>query len=231
MSAALTVLSSPAMRAGIVPFFCLLASLTGPQAALAASGCPAPKAMRFEVDHKIYRDVLGFTEGLEFHDHALYESTGSLGGGTRLLKMDSGGKVTELADYGQKYFGEGLTFLGGRAYQLTWQDHLVFVYDKDFKLIRTLKNPHDGWGMTNDGRYLIFGDGGDHLYFADPESFAIKGDVVVRMGNKTVDNVNELEYVDGKIYANIWMTRTIVRLDEKTGCVEAMARMDTLWDH
>jgi glutamine cyclotransferase len=207
--------------------FCLL----GAGGVLAAPSCPTPKTMRFEIDHKLYRNVLGFTEGLEFHDHALFESTGALGGGTRLMKMTPDGKVTVLNDYGQKYFGEGLTFLGDRAYQLTWQDHLVFVYDKDFKLIRTMKNPHDGWGMTNDGRYLIYGDGSDHLYFADPDSFAIKGDVIVKWGTKAIDNVNELEYVGGKIYANIWMTRSIVRLDEKTGCVEAAAEMDTLWDH
>jgi glutamine cyclotransferase len=219
------------MRTRFSPLFCLLLCLTATTDAWAAPDCPAPKAMRFEVSHKLYRNVLGFTEGLEFHDHALYESTGSLGGGTRLLKIGADGKVTLLTDYGQKYFGEGLTFLNGHAYQLTWQDHLVFVYDKDFKLIRTLKNPHDGWGMTNDGRYLIYGDGSDHLYFADPETFAIKGDVIVRMGARPIDNINELEYVDGKIYANIWMTRTIVRLDEKTGCVEATAQMDTLWEH
>lgn len=216
------------MRAGLS---ILLFVLAGAGSAVAAPACPAPKPMHFEVDHKLYRNVLGFTEGLEFHDHALYESTGALGGGTRLMRIGEDGKVTVLNDFGGKYFGEGLTFLGDRAYQLTWQDHLVFVYDKDFKVIRTMKNPHDGWGMTNDGHYLIFGDGSSHVYFADPENFAIKGDVVVREGPRTIDNINELEYVGGKIYANIWMTRTIVRFDEKSGCVEAAANMDTLWDH
>src|ERR1700753_3663651 len=104
----------------------LLFILAGTGSAFAAPACPAPKPMHFEVDHKLYRNVLGFTEGLEFHDHALYESTGALGGGTRLMRIGEDGKTVVLNDFGQKYFGEGLTFLGDRAYQLTWQDHLVF---------------------------------------------------------------------------------------------------------
>ena len=216
----------PAMR---TVFF--IACLIFAAPALAAPVCPAPRPMSFQFDHKIYRDVLGFTEGLEVHDHDLYESTGALGGGTRLMKINAQGHVTLLNDSGEKFFGEGLTFLGGRLFQLSWQDHLVFVYDENFKLIRTMKNPHEGWGMTNDGRYLIFGDGSSRLYFAEPDSFAIKGDLVVRMGDKTVNNLNELEYVDGKIFANIWMTRSIVRINAKTGCIDRTAQLDTLWDH
>jgi glutamine cyclotransferase len=210
---------------------CVLVFFAGAGGSLAAPACPAPKPMGFQIDHKVYRDVLGFTEGLEFHNHALYESTGALGGGTRLLRMTAEGHVSVLNDSKEKYFGEGLTFLGGKLFQLSWQDHLVFVYDENIKLLRSMRNPHEGWGMTNDGRYLIFGDGSDHLYFAEPDNFAIKGSVIVRMGDKAVDNINELEYLGGKIYANIWQTRTIVRLDEKTGCVEAIAQLDTLWDH
>jgi glutaminyl-peptide cyclotransferase len=209
----------------------LLFFMAGTGAGLAAPVCPAPKGMTFQLDHKIYRDVLGFTEGLEFHNHALYESTGALGGGTRLMQMTPQGHVTLLSDSGQKYFGEGLTFLDGNLFQLSWQDHLVFVYDESTRLIRTMHNPHEGWGLTNNGRYLIFGDGSDHIYFAQPADFAIKGSVIVRVGDKTVDNINELEYLGGKIYANIWQTRSIVRIDEKTGCVEALAQLDMLWDH
>ena len=112
---------------------------------------------------------------------------------------------------------------------MSWQDHQVFVYDQDTKLLRNMHNPHEGWGMTNDGRYLIFGDGSDQLYFAQPDDFAIKGSLTVRRGADTVSNINELEYVAGKIYANIWMTRSIVRIDAKTGCIEAEADMNPLW--
>jgi glutamine cyclotransferase len=92
-----------------------------------------------------------------------------------------------------------------------------------------MRNPRDGWGMTNDGRYLIFGDGGDKLFFAQPDDFAIKGSITVQRGADTVNNVNELEYVAGKIFANIWMTRNIVRIDARTGCIEAEADMSPLW--
>jgi glutaminyl-peptide cyclotransferase len=208
-----------------------LACLIFATPAFAAPVCPAPKPMTFRLDHKFYRDVLGFTEGLEVHNHDYYESTGALGGGTRLIRITPEGKAKVLNDSSDKYFGEGLTFLGDKLYQLSWQDHLVFVYDDNINLLRTMKNPHDGWGMTNDGHYLIFGDGGSRLYYADPETFAIKGSITVRNGERPVSNVNELEYVGGKIYANIWMTRSIIRLDAKTGCVEGVAQMDSLWDH
>ena len=87
------------------------------------------------------------------------------------------------------------------------------------------------WGMTNDGHFLIFGDGSDQLYFVAPEDFSIKSAITVRRGGDAVTNINELEYVEGKIYANIWLTRTIVRIDAKTGCVEAQADMSLLWNH
>jgi glutaminyl-peptide cyclotransferase len=205
--------------------------LGGTSAMAAPAVCAAPKAMTFQIDHRFNRDVKGFTEGLEVHNHDLYESTGALGGGTRLIRITPQGHATVLNNQGDKYFGEGLTFLGDRLYQLTWQDHLVFVYDKDFKLIRTMQNPHDGWGMTNDGHYLIYGDGSDHLYFVDPKDFAIKNSIQVRLGAQAVNNINELEDVGGKIYANIWMTKNIVRINARTGCIEAVAKLDTLWDH
>ncbi len=214
------------MRALLTAAFLIVAS-----AALAAPVCPAPKGMTFQFERKIHRDVTGFTEGLEVHGGDFYESTGALGGGSRLMRITPEGHVTLLNDSGEKYFGEGLTFLGERLYQLSWQDHEVFVYDQDVKLLRTMRNPHEGWGMTNDGRYLIFGDGSDQLYYAEPDDFAIKGSIRVRRGAEPVTNVNELEYVAGKIYANIWMTRSIVRIDAKTGCIEAEADMSPLWGH
>jgi glutamine cyclotransferase len=216
------------MRAGLMSLIALLAGAGG---ALAAPACPAPKPMHFQFERKIYRDVLGFTEGLEVHDHDIYESTGALGGGTRLLRITPQGHVTTLDDDGQSFFGEGLTFLAGRIYQLSWQDHKVFVYDLNGKLIRTMANPREGWGMTSDGKNLIFGDGSDQIFFTRPSDFAVTGHVTVYRGDTTVSNINELEYVDGKIYANIWMTRQIVRIDPRTGCIEAEAYMDPLWQH
>ena len=214
------------VRASLIAAFLLVAGN-----ALAAPVCPAPKMMTFQVEREIHRDVTGFTEGLEVHDGDFFESTGALGGGTRLMRIAPEGHVTVLNDAGQKYFGEGITFLNNRLYQLSWQDHKVFVYDKDFKLLRTLYNPRDGWGMTNDGHDLIFGDGSTQIYFVEPDNFTIKSAITVRRGADSVSNINELEYIDGKIYANIWMTRSIVRIDAKTGCIEAEADMTPLWSH
>ena len=214
------------VRASLIAAFLLVAGN-----ALAAPVCPAPKVMTFQVEREIHRDVTGFTEGLEVHDGDFFESTGALGGGTRLMRITPEGHVTVLNDAGQKYFGEGITFLNNRLYQLSWQDHKVFVYDQDFKLLRTMRNPRDGWGMTNNGHDLIFGDGSTQIYFVEPDNFTIKSAITVRRGADSVSNINELEYVDGKIYANIWMTHSIVRIDAKTGCIEAEADMTPLWSH
>lgn len=194
------------------------------------AACPAPKPMSFEVQKKITRSATGFTEGLEVHGSDLYESTGPIGGTTRLTRITPEGHVTVIHDEGHRYFGEGLTFLGGRVYQLSWQDRLVFVYDADFKLLGTMSNRQEGWGLTNDGHELIFSDGSARLFYADPAIFKITKAVTVWHGRHTVDQLNELEYVDGRIYANIWMTKTIVRINPQSGCIEAEADMRVLWD-
>jgi len=206
-------------------------------AALLAAGCeavsgacPAPVPMRFEVQSEIRRDVLGFTQGLEAHGGKLFESTGAIAGDTRLTTIDAGGHVTVLANFGRTFFGEGLTILDDQIFQLSWQEHAVFVYSLDGTPLRRMDNPRDGWGLTNDGTNLIFTDGGDRLYFADPETFAVLNEVPVRLGESPLSALNELENVSGKIYANIFTAWTVVRVDPATGCVEASADLSHLWD-
>ena len=187
--------------------------------------------MHFVVEDRFGRDVEAFTEGFEIHDHQIYESSGSMFGGSRLIRMTEKGRATLLASDGDSFFGEGLTILDDRIYQLTWKDHKVFVYDLAGKRERTMTNKdHEGWGLTNDGSHLIFDDGGASLYFADPRNFTILHSVPVRAGSRPVARLNELEYVDGKIYANIFLDRDIVRINPASGCVEAEARLDNLWD-
>jgi glutamine cyclotransferase len=198
-------------------------------APVAAQECATPHELAFEVEGKITRSQLGFTQGLEFRDGQLYESTGSYGGSTKLNLISLSGQVKTLVDRGASIFGEGLTLLRDEVFQLTWQDHMVFVYDRSGKTLRTLGNPRDGWGLANDGTNLIFSDGGPAIYFADPATFAISKSVKIRLkGAAELRGLNELEFVDGKLFGNIFMTDTIVRLDPATGCVDATADLAVL---
>jgi glutamine cyclotransferase len=195
-----------------------------------AQVCPEPGLMRFDVSSKIVRSRVGFTQGLEFRNGVLYESTGNVGGTTQLNTITLDGKVTTLADQGRKVFGEGLTILNDEVVQLTWQERQVFVYDLAGKLKRQMRNPHDGWGLSHDGTNLLFTDGGPSLYYADPKTFKIGKSVRIKAGKSDVAGVNELERVGGKLYGNVFTTRSIVRFDAGTGCIDAVADLSVLWE-
>jgi glutamine cyclotransferase len=208
---------------------CIVLAAATPVAARAQT-CPAPKPLAFHVESQIERDALGFTQGLEVHGDLLYESTGPIDGETGLNTIDRTGHVTPLAKFGKTFFGEGLTILGNEMFQLSWKDHKVFVYDLAGKRLREMPNAHDGWGLTNDGTSLIFTDGGDKLYFADPQAFKIRRSAPIRLGGTSIPNLNELELIDGKIYANVFMTPLIVRVIPETGCIDATADLSkVLW--
>jgi glutamine cyclotransferase len=192
--------------------------------------CREPATLRFNIVAKIKRSEVGFTQGLEVHDEGLYESTGRISGTTRLNLISLDGTVTRLADLGTTVFGEGLTILKDEVYQLTWQEHEVFVYDLAGNLKREMHNPRDGWGLTNDGTNLIFSDGGPSFYYADPRTFAIRKSVRVRTNRPgNVEGLNELELVGGKLFGNIFTTRSIVRLDPASGCIDGIADLSVLW--
>jgi glutamine cyclotransferase len=204
--------------------------VTGAPAPAYAQMCTEPALMRFEVSSKIVRDRVGFTQGLEYRDGLLYESTGSVGGTSQLNTITPDGKVTTRADHGRRVFGEGLTILNDEVVQLTWQERVVFAYDLNGKLKRQMRNPRDGWGLSNDGANLLFTDGGRELYYADAKTFRISKSVRIRAGKADVAGVNELEFVDGKLYGNIFTTRSIVRFDPQTGCIDAVADLGVLWE-
>src|SRR5262245_33162589 len=167
-----------------------------------AQTCPAPKTMTFEVQSQIRRDVLGFTQGLEVRGDKRFESTGMIAGDTRLTTIDpQSGKVTVLANFGRRFFGEGLTILNNQIFQLSWQEHLAFVYDLNGKLIRAMRNMHEGWGLTNDGTNLSFTDGGDQLYYVNPADIRILRQVPVRSGSMPRPELNDVDLVDGQLYA------------------------------
>ena len=203
----------------------------GPDTLNAQTTCREPVPLRFEVASKIERSELGFTQGLEVRDGKLYESTGRIEGTTRINVISFDGQVRTLTDLGTTVFGEGLTILNDQIYQLTWQDHQVFVYDLAAKRQRAMRNPREGWGLTNDGTSLIFSDGGPSFYYVDPQTFAVRRTVKVRSTRPgDIVGLNELELVRGRLYGNIFTTWSIVRIDPASGCIDGVADMRGLRD-
>jgi len=169
---------------------------------------------------KVYpHDTTSYTEGLEWRNNTLYESGGNKGS-SKLFQATLDGKTLKSIPLTKEYFGEGITMLNNKIYQLTWQEHKVFVYDAaTFKKINEFTWPYDGWGMTNDGKNIILGTGGSVLYFVDPENFKILNQISVTDNYGPVSMVNELEYVNNFIYANVYETDNIVKIDPQTGAV------------
>jgi len=179
--------------------------------------------LTYKVVNTYPHDTTAFTQGLEFYKGVLYEGTGE-NGESQLRKVDlKTGKVLQKVDLDEKYFGEGITIFRDKIYQLTWESHVVFQYDMDFKLLKQFHIPTEGWGMTHDSTYLIVSDGSSKLYFRDPNTMdSVK---VINVSNTVglVNNLNELEYINGFIYANIWQTDNIIKIDPATGNVVAEA--------
>lgn len=189
----------------------------------------APKVpqLNYSIENQYPHDITSFTEGLLFHDHKLYESTG---GADNLPQTKSlfgevdlkTGKILAKAELDKTvYFGEGIVFLNGKIYQLTYKNQIAFIYDsKSFKQIGTFNYANrEGWGMTTDGKYLIMSDGTSYLTYLDPTNYSVVKTLDVAENGYVVEKLNELEYIKGFIYANIWTTNTIVKIDPKTGDV------------
>ena len=170
-------------------------------------------------------DTSYFTEGLEFYNGYLLESTGNYGP-SKLVKMDlATGKIIQQVDIGEKYFGEGITVLNDTVYQLTWKEHVVNVYTaKDFKKIKELRLNPEGWGLTNDGKNLIASDGSNNLYFYEPQTFRLLRVQAVTENEVPAVNINELEYINGFVYANQWQYNYILKIDPANG--QVVAKMD-----
>jgi glutamine cyclotransferase len=176
----------------------------------------------YRYDHvKTYpHDPDAFTQGLIFRDGVLFESTGRNGRSTlRKVELESG-KVLQQVKVDARYFAEGLTDWKDRLIQLTWISNVGFVYDlTSFKQVRTFKYDGEGWGLTHDGRRLILSDGTATLRFLDPETLAVTGRITVRDRGRPIEDLNELEFVDGVVYANVWLTDRIAMIDPTTGAV------------
>lgn len=165
-------------------------------------------------------DPTSFTQGLLWHDGGFYESTGQYGE-SKLRRVEfPSGKVLKEIKLSPEFFGEGLSLAGGRLIQLTWKSHRGFVYDRStFRLLEEFSYDTEGWGLTFDGKNLIMSDGSSDLFYLDPTTFRPIKRIPVRMNGQPVLELNELEFIEGEIWANVWRTDLIVRIDPATGLV------------
>ena len=174
----------------------------------------------YTVVHTYPHDREAFTQGLQVLDGAFYEGTGLNGRSSiRKVKIDTG-EVLQKRDVPAEYFGEGITVRGNELYQLTWQSGVALVYDRaTFSPKRQFKYSGEGWGLTQDKTSLIMSDGSEFLRFLDPGTFAEKRRVRVTVGGAPLKSLNELEYVKGEVFANVWQTDYVARIDPATGNV------------
>ena len=180
------------------------------------------KEYELEVVAEYPHDTGSYTQGLFFHDGQMYESTG-LHGKSTFRKVDvETGEALEKLNFDKKYFVEGSVIWNGNLYILTWESRVAFIYDAEtLEYKSSWKYPREGWGITTDGKHLIASDGTANLYFMD-ENFAQKKKVLVTIDDRPVRFLNELEYIDGKIWANVYTADEIVIIDPKDGRVEGV---------
>ena len=178
-----------------------------------------PKAYRCQVEKTYPHDPTAFTQGLYYENGYLYEGTGKRGGSSlRKIELKSGDLISSLA-LPAEYFGEGITGFEDKIIQLTWTSRTGFIYDKEnFRLINKVRYPTEGWGLTTDGSRLIMSDGSATIYFLTP-NFNETGRIKVYDNKGPVQNLNELEYIDGKVYANVYQQDHIISFNPENGKV------------
>ncbi len=189
-----------------------------------------PKNFKFVIVKKYPHDPKAFTQGLAWDKGVVYEGTGKRGRSSlRRVDLETG-RVEKERAYPNYIFAEGITVFGNTIYQLTWKNKIVFLLNKnDFSLLKTWSFPRQGWGITHDGASLIVSDGSSTLYFLDPETLFEKRRVTVHDGSRKIEKLNELEFVKGKIYANVWPTNRIVIINPESGAVEGWVDLTRLF--
>lgn len=190
-----------------------------------------PRVLTYSIGPAYPHDTSSFTEGLLFYNGELYESTG-LEGQSKLIQVDlKTGKAKKLVNLDAKWFGEGISIIRDTVYQLTYQTKDVLVYAlKDLKKIdKQFKIGTEGWGMTTDGKELIASDGTSNLYYYRPTDFKLLRTQSVTEAGSLAYNLNELEYIDGFIYANQWQAPYILKIDPSSGAIVAKADLTDLW--
>lgn len=197
------------------------------------SGVQQQSSVPFRVQNFSYdvistypHDPAAFTQGLVYHQGVLYESTG-LNGQSSLRQVElETGKVMKRVNVPSAHFAEGLALFNNRLYQLTWQTQTTFVYDPDsFAQLRTFNYSGEGWGLTHNGQSLIMSNGSNQIRFLDPETFQVQRTISVTENDRAVSMLNELEFIKGEIYANIWLTDRIARIDPASGRVSGWVNL------
>jgi len=191
---------------------------------------PAPK-ISYQVIAQYPHDTGAYTQGLQLYNGKMYEGTGDYSASSIRISDYKTGKVEKNHNMGSdKIFGEGINIFKGLIYQLTWQSNIVYVYQLNNieKPIKTLTWPYEGWGITNNGKDLIISDGSANLYFVNPENFKVLNTIAVTESGKPVDNLNELEYINGFIFANVYQSSDIVKIDPESGQVKGRMTFDNL---
>ena len=195
----------------------ILGAATGQAAADSPTSVDLPR-YTYEVIHTFPHDPAAFTQGLVYLNGALYETTG-LNGRSSLRKVAlESGQVLQKADLSPDFFGEGMTILGDRIFQITWKNQKGFVYDlATFAVQKEFTYAGEGWGLTTDGKALIMSDGTNQIRFIDPDTFQVLRTINVLYRGQPLTDLNELEYIKGEIFANVWRTNLVVRIDPTTG--------------
>ena len=190
---------------------------------------PTPAVLNYAVV-KIYpHDTSSYTQGLIWHNNKLYEGTGWYGESKLIVTDLADGKADKKIILPAATFGEGIAILNNKIYQLTWQEHKVYVYNAaTLQKEKEFEWPYEGWGITSDGKQLIISTGGSNLYFVNPETFKVERTLGISDNNGYIANLNELEYVDGSIYSNVYTTDFILKINPATGLVEGKIDLSNL---
>ncbi len=205
---------------GLIVTFFVLAACTAKKTPETSTKELIPYSIKKIFPH----DNKAFTQGLTVADGRLFESTGQTGSWIAEVDIATGTQDKKVVLH-DKYFGEGIAILNKKIYQLTWKNHVGFIYDLGtFEKIKEFHYDHEGWGITTDDHYLIVSDGTSKIRFLDTLTLKLVRDINVKDGQKTVDQLNELEFIDGFIFANQWQTNYILKINPTTGAV--VGRMD-----
>ncbi|MBQ4914943.1 glutaminyl-peptide cyclotransferase [Maribacter sp. MMG018] len=193
----------------------------------------APEIYTYTILNEYPHDTGAYTQGLEFHNDTLYEGTGKKGR-SFLRKFDyKTGKVYQQVDLDKTYFGEGITILNDKIYQLTWRSGVGFIYDlKDMKKLDNFQygESREGWGLTNDGTKLYKSDGTEKIWILNPDTMEEEDHIEIASNKSLFADTNELEYVDGKIYANVYQKPGVMIIDAKSGAIEGVVNFGGLSD-